>query len=161
MSELYREQSSRWGNIGRKHLETVNSLVGRFVCSALSYVVSDVGVRRSLQVIISEKLERNYCDAKTELERLLADEQFPPITYNHYFTDNIVKSRQQKMRTQIESSMAQAVASDYHGRMRVSNTPDEIDRLSLNLQKWVVVNMEEQACAEALDGLRSYYKVSN
>ncbi|KAF2096191.1 dynamin GTPase [Rhizodiscina lignyota] len=160
LSELYHEQSSHWGDIGRNHLRAVTTLVSRFAHSALHRVVTDVDVRRSLQVVIDEKLQQNYDAAEAEFERLLGDEQFHPITYNHYFTDNIQKSRQDKMKKQITSSISRVITSDFNGHFHVKNSPDEINRLVVNLQKGIVVDMDEQACTEALDGLRSYYKVA-
>jgi hypothetical protein len=69
--------------------------------------------------------------ATEELRKLWQDEQHHPVTYNHYFTDNIQEYREQM----------------------------DMDRFLAGLQQRVQVNMTEQACAEALSGLRAYYKV--
>lgn len=50
--------------------------------------------------------------------------------------------------------MSRVVAADYYGRTHVSNSQDEIDRLVHNLQKNIVVEMDQQACAEVMEGLK-------
>ncbi|KAK4944808.1 hypothetical protein LTR28_008176 [Elasticomyces elasticus] len=97
--------------------------------------------------------------AKDELQNTLEDEKQQPITYNHYYTDNVQNSRQEATKKLIRKAMDETKAHDWNGRFHISNNSIDADELIASLQKRVVVNMEAQACAEALAGLSAYYKV--
>ncbi|KAK2031929.1 vacuolar sorting protein VPS1 [Colletotrichum zoysiae] len=78
------------------------------------------------------------------LRKILLDEKRHPITYNHYYTDNIQKAR-----------------SDYHkSALKDAHCPADRDRLVDALQPKITVDMDQQACEEALAGLNAYYKVA-
>jgi hypothetical protein len=55
--------------------------------------------------------------------------------------------------------MSDTTETEYKGRMHVSNTQEELDRLLTSIQNNITVNMEEQACSEAKVALDAYYKV--
>jgi polysaccharide deacetylase 2 family uncharacterized protein YibQ len=94
-----------------------------------------------------------------ELKKIIADEKLQPITYNHYYTDNIQKARQESLKKSIHQAMRGVINDDFNGKLHVSNTLSDMDKLLASLQRRVIVNMDDQACAEALAGLNSYYKV--
>ncbi|OJZ87839.1 hypothetical protein ASPFODRAFT_60190 [Aspergillus luchuensis CBS 106.47] len=86
---LFHTQSSRWGHISRRHVDSVVGVVTRFVDSALQFVVRDEQVRQNLRRIIRNTLNENVQKAHQELARLLHDEQGHPITYNHNYSQNM------------------------------------------------------------------------
>lgn len=96
----------------------------------------------------------------TELNVLVEDEARQPITYNHYYTDNIQKARNDQSKNRIQQSMHSAIKSDWNGKFHMSNSADNIEKLVISLQRQVVVDMTEQACSEAQNDLNAYYKVS-
>jgi hypothetical protein len=55
--------------------------------------------------------------------------------------------------------MNHAIANDWNGKLHVSNTTVDLQKLSTSLQTRVVVDMTEQACLESLAALDAYYKV--
>jgi hypothetical protein len=65
-----------------------------FVKSALSYIVQDEQVLYDLLKIITASLQRSKQNAEEELKKLCQDEKQQPLTYNHYYTNNVQKSRQ-------------------------------------------------------------------
>uniref|UniRef100_L7IQ43 Interferon-induced GTP-binding protein Mx2 n=1 Tax=Pyricularia oryzae (strain P131) TaxID=1143193 RepID=L7IQ43_PYRO1 len=99
-------------------------------------------------------------DALMELDKLRKDEQRQPITYNHYYTDNIQKSRHGFLREAVEGAIKETASSDYHGKLHVSNIPMDIEKFLEAMKRKVNVDMDDQACAEALAGLEAYYKVA-
>lgn len=116
-------------------------------------------VRESVSKVIDATLEMDIRHAHEELETLLDDEKRQPITYNHYYTDNIQKSRQKHSRKQLQESIDSAIEGEWNGRFHFQNSSDEVRRLVTALQDRVVVNMTEQACIEARNDLAAYYKV--
>jgi hypothetical protein len=159
LSELFHEQSSRWQGIAEKHLAAVREMVSGFVSKVLLRLVHEDNVRREVSLLTSSGLDERACLASVELQKIIADEKLQPITYNHYYTDNIQKARQESLRKSIQQVVRGVIDDDFNGKLHVSNTVSDMDKLLASLQRRVVVNMDDQACAEALAGLNSYYKV--
>ncbi|GFF56498.1 interferon-induced GTP-binding protein Mx1 [Aspergillus udagawae] len=161
LGELFHEQSSRWGDIARDHVTTITDLVSRFIQSASAFVIKDTNARENILRIIVAKLDENAECASHELSKLLDDEAGCPITYNHYYTDNVQRARNSRLRQDLGTSLNNAINEDWNGRFHVSNSSDEISRLVASLQNHgVIVDMEERACYEAHIDLDAYYKVA-
>lgn len=97
--------------------------------------------------------------AVDELDRLCHDEQLQLITYNHYYTDNIQNERQEDLRRMLRKAMNETSTQDWNRKLHVSNNTLDAAKLLSSLQSRINVNMDAQACAEALSGLYAYYKV--
>lgn len=115
-----------------------------------------VGIREGIEVALHE----SRTEAEEELSKLWADEQEHPITYNHYYTNNVQKSRLDATQDWIERALenVDGVDEDALGGEAISNM--NVDILIDALRSNVVVDVDEQACSEALDELESYYKVA-
>ena len=160
LAELFHSQSARWGDIARGHVNVIADLVFRFVQSVSAFIIKDANVRESLCQSVTATLDENVRGALNELNKLLEDEAGFPITYNHYYTDNIQKARNNRSRQDLETSLNNTISKDWNNRFHVSNSPDEISRLVTSLHNHgVIVDMEERACSEAQTDLDAYYKV--
>jgi replication initiation and membrane attachment protein DnaB len=160
LAELFREQASLWEEMALDHVEDVGEAIATFVDTALKHAISDEYVLEEIQNMIHVQLQQNIADARGELQRLWEDEQHQPITYNHYFTDNVQKAREQGTRTLLKQAMTHTREHDWNGKMHISNTQVDLDKFLAGLQQRIIVNMDEQACNEALTGLNAYYKVN-
>lgn len=123
-------------------------------------VVKDTKVRQDVQRCVEQSVQLNTKRAIDELNKLLDDEARQPITYNHHYTDNIQKARNDLSKQQIQQSMHNAIEYDWNGKFDVNNSADNIEKLVTSLQRRVVVDMTRQACSEAHNDLTAYYKVS-
>ncbi|KAK9790466.1 putative GED domain-containing protein [Seiridium cardinale] len=160
LAELFHEQSSRWPDIARRHIDTVWKVVDGWVGEALSLIVAEEDVRQHVSVICQTDLDEVFQQAQEELSKLIADEKRQPITYNHYYTDNIQKARNNANHQSIEQALMNTIEHGFNGKLHVSNLPQDLERLRRSLQTHVIVNMTEQACVEAEAGLHAYYKVA-
>lgn len=142
------------------HIKDIQVIVGDFMHAALEYVIQEEGVRWEISQLIHESLDKNARAGRSELERLLEDEKQQPITYNHYYTDNMQKSRQDFLRNSIEKAMREATDHEWNGKLHISNSAVDGQKLLAALQRRINVDMDLQACEEALAGLNAYYKVS-
>jgi Zn-finger nucleic acid-binding protein len=129
--------------------------------AALDHLVQEEGVRWEVLQLILEPLDRGARAGRSELDKLLEDERQQPITYNHYYTDNIQKSRQDFLRNSIEKAMREATDHEWNGKLHISNNSVDGEKLLAALQRRINVDMDLQACEEALAGLNAYYKVSH
>jgi hypothetical protein len=160
LAELFQVQASRWPAIAERHLEGVVATVRSWLRQALTSSVQDGEVKRELLSLCEEKLDGTAATASDELRRLWGDEQRQPITYNHYFTDNIQKARHNVQAEAVQTALQSAIQEDWNGKLHISNHSDDIARLTSALQSRVLVNMDDRACKEALEGMEAYYKVS-
>lgn len=161
LAELYHEQSSRWAGIAENHIAKLFEITTDFVDGAMDHVVHEENMRREIILLANNRLEEGKMLANDELQKLLTDERRQPITYNHYYTDNIQNARESSMKEAMQKAMRAAVEKDWHGKFHVSNTPLELEKVLASLQKRVIVNMDDQACAEAMGGLQAYYKANS
>ncbi|OBT85154.1 hypothetical protein VE02_05638 [Pseudogymnoascus sp. 03VT05] len=159
LSELYHEQSSRWTLIANSHLTSVLTTTAKFVDMVLNCIIAEEDVRSRIRKIIWSKFLIKKVAAAKELETLIKDEKLQPITYNHYYTDNIQNARHDAMKGNIQKAM-QSVEHDQNGKLHACKTAMDSLKLIASLQNKVIVNIVDQACSEALAGLNSYYKVA-
>ncbi|KAL4863924.1 hypothetical protein BDV12DRAFT_201641 [Aspergillus spectabilis] len=160
LAELFHSQSMNWGKIAREHVDAVANLVSTFLQAALKFVIKDIKVRQNVQNCVEKSVQGNMKRAIDELNVLLEDEARQPITYNHYYTDNVQKARNDQSNHQIRDSIHNAIRTDWNGKFHVSNSSDGIEKLVTSLQQRVVVDMTKQACSEAQNDLNAYYKVA-
>lgn len=126
---------------------------------AVQYISIDDQVSSEMHERIGDLLDRSMQHAIEELDKLCADKAQQPITYNHYYTDNIANSRRDTARNWVKEAMQDAAVEVYNGKLHISNTAADADKLLKALQRQVTVNMDEQACSEVLAAFSAYYKV--
>lgn len=137
----------------------MSSIVDKFVRAALDHVIVDDQVRSGVKRRVRQALDASLEKARDELRSILSDEDAQPITYNHYYTDNIQNARADAARRSLQVFMDHAIANERNGKLHVSNTQVDLQKLCSSLKNRVVVDMTEQACEESLAALNAYYKV--
>ena len=136
------------------------SEIQAFVEAVLNHITRDSQILAELLEITKLSLQKSKHAADEELSKLCQDEKQQPITYNHYYTDNIQNARQELTRNLIKKAMGEASAHDWNGKLHVSNNTVDAEKLLALLQKRIIVDMDVQACTEALAGLSAYYRAS-
>lgn len=136
----------------------------KFVEAALKNITKNVQTLIELQEITSELMQKRRQYAEAELEKIWEDERAQPITYNHYYTDNVQKARHERIETAIGDSLKETVDRSARRTLNIYSSDSEFGgtdtaKLLAALKKSVNVDMDDQACREALIGLNAYYKV--
>ncbi|KAK3672639.1 hypothetical protein LTR78_007451 [Recurvomyces mirabilis] len=139
--------------------EWVKKRLEAFLDALVSHLTDEEHTRQRLREGILAALEAMKKNADEELNRLWIDEAQQPVTYNHYYTDNIQKARNDSARKALKKAMDETTHQDYGGRIHISNNNVDIQNLLGLLQDRIVVNMDEQACSEGRGALNAYYKV--
>lgn len=160
LTELFHCQSKRWKSIALNHLANVFGNVKLFVRDAVEHISLNEHVSTEILHRVGAFLEDSRQQADEELEKLWDDHCQQPITYNHYYTDNIQNARRDATRNWIKKAMQDASIGVYNGKLHISNTAADAEKLLNALQRQVYVDMDEQACEEVLAGFSAYYKVS-
>ncbi|KAJ3945792.1 uncharacterized protein N0V96_004133 [Colletotrichum fioriniae] len=153
LAELFHEHSSPWRNLAKDHVSTVLECVSKWIREAVGTLFHEDRLRRDITSFCQEQLELSRKTAFKELEKIFLDEDRHPITYNHYYTDNIQKARNASQKDLLEDSLAMVGGRNF-------SPCDANDRKLLveELQPKLCVDMDQQACEEALAGLNAYYK---
>ncbi|KAK0871017.1 hypothetical protein LTR87_013066 [Friedmanniomyces endolithicus] len=157
LTELFHRQSRRWPQIAGNHVDAIYDSIVTFVEQAVAHLKVEGHVHSEIYDGMSTKLQDNKAAAERELHQLCVDEQQHPITYNHYYTDNVQKSRIDQTHRMLELALSEVDFDDGSG---FANNVINSATVLATLQKHVTVNMDEQACSEALDSLNAYYKVA-
>ncbi|KAL4765144.1 P-loop containing nucleoside triphosphate hydrolase protein [Aspergillus foveolatus] len=147
LAELFHEQSRRWFNIAQSHVRHVRHIASQWKDQVLHAIISEEKLR-------TERL------AMEELDKLIQDEQRDPLTYNHYYTDNIQKARLNAQREEVRNAVTRVANEDWNGNLHISNTSYDLDTFLRGLGQRITIDMDKQACDEALTQLNAYYKVA-
>jgi len=97
-------------------------------------------------------LETRRKAAFDELDKLIKDKQSFLINYNHYYTEDLQNRRQNRLRTQLQDSFSDGIRA-------MKTELAIIDRVIDASQPKTTQDMEAFSCDEALDYLKSIYKV--
>jgi hypothetical protein len=114
-----------------------------------------------LREIIKPAMEPLQKNLKRKAEELLEHHgRGHPITYNHYFTDNIQKTRQEHRKKVLCTKL-----QTYFNIDPMSPNPHTAQTVNVKalwevLSDETVADMDKFACSEALDCMLAYYKVS-
>ncbi|KAH7317218.1 dynamin family protein [Rhexocercosporidium sp. MPI-PUGE-AT-0058] len=146
-ADLFHEHPSRWPDIANQHIAKVFRIISNFVERALMGVILEDDMRQEILFIATSKLEEARKLGHDELQKLLTDEKRQPITYNHYYTDNIQNAREDSLKGEIRKAIWGAAEDDFKGKLHVSNTSMDADRLLPSLEK-------------SVGGLKAYCKVA-
>ena len=117
-------------------------------------------IRREIRDLLQDWMQRAREQASNELDKLMQDEKRSPLTYNHYYTDNVQKARLKFQKAVIKDIVAEVTEEDWHGKLHIPNRSADIEHFISALQARITVDMDEQACNEAVTELNAYYKVS-
>lgn len=130
-----------------------------YLKNVANFVSNDDHIVAEMIEKVDSALRVNFENAEKELKLLCEDERQQPITYNHYYTDNVQQAHRDTTREVIKKAMKEVSIEEYNGKMHISNNGVDANKLLGALHRRVVVDMDEQACAEALAALAAYYKV--
>lgn len=157
LAELFHFLSKRWAQMGGDHIKLVHKALKSFITALSEHITDEQRISLEIKRQVNERLMTQMNRAEKELQILIEDEHQQPITYNHYYTDNVQKARQDASRIFINNIVKDTAGDDTKNSKKNSI---DVERLVNALQKHVNVDMDEQACAEVRAGLDAYYKVS-
>ncbi|KAF1822262.1 uncharacterized protein K489DRAFT_389167 [Dissoconium aciculare CBS 342.82] len=162
LAELFHHECRRWVKIASAHIEQMYSLLIEFNQILLDHLRMEPRVQNEIHDRIQTNLQSALDSAHTELKQLWEDESLQPITYNHYYTDNVQKANLGEAKRRVKAAMslngaAKNPSEDENGE---NLKPITVAALFAAMEERLVVDMDEQACKEALASLDAYYKVA-
>lgn len=149
LATAMKKQSAKWTNLSLGLVSDSIVTVHKFILAALEVVCSDGATRLALERTLIEDLLKRYEVAIANTKFLLkVESSISPATMNHYFNDELQKSRRAKL---VASMKAKKVTSNTYGQVvRLEDIKTQVNNMS----------NDEYAVLDIHDILKSYYKVS-
>ena len=171
---LFRLQIAPWEGLVKEHMEAVLGSVKTFLQTVVVHLADDSTADGILREIIEPQMDQARNKVKEKIDDLLQPHlQGHPITYNHYFTDNIQKAREQLANKDIierlqkffaKASSGNSIATFPSVSMNAnlsSITPNvNISTIANCLTSKTEADMDRYACSEVLVTMEAYYKVA-
>ena len=159
VGEFFRDQSMNWERISRGHVRKVWSASNKLLETVLGSI-TDRATCNSLRTYwIDSKSKERLLRANEALDRLQSDRQRHPITYNHYYTENLQAVRAKRQNEIFQDKIkhffgasSDSVPQNFHGGFSVA-------ALTKTLIPQSEADMDSFACSELLDSMQAYYKV--
>lgn len=163
IGELFWEQSSNWHRLAESHAEKVWDICSSFLQTLLEErCPKDVFDRLWSSQLLDELKGRSEAAGK-ELDLIMEDVKSYPINYNHYYTDTMVKKRQEREQKALKECIEGATTTTavYSRNNTFVNTEKvDVDSAAQKFFKRIEPDMEKLSCQEALDCLFAIYKVA-
>lgn len=141
----FRRQSAPWENIAASYLKKVNSTVEAFNTALFSRLLKDDDIRANLRRRLSSSETLSSRKAHNQLAAILHDERGGILqTTNHYFADNLLKVRQERVAARLRA---------------IVNEDNPLTDVSVLIAA-VHLSNEDQAVNDIHDILKAYYKVA-
>jgi hypothetical protein len=158
VGELFRDQSSLWEGIASLYVDDIWEASKIFLEKLLDAITNQETLVALFTHWINRALNERFENANQALDRLLADRNRHPITYNHYYIENLQQVRHERQTRELERKIRifTKANSDF--------IPDKqyisISGLAKSLSTYSEKDMDAFACEELLDSMQAYYQVS-
>lgn len=162
VGDLFRAQAAPWEGLVRTYLDKIWDAVKSTLDLILEYATDGDTMQGLKREIIEPGLGKIMEEAETTLRTVLEPNKHGhPITYNHYFTDNIQKSKNAYQRRSLMFKLDQFFGTKIaDGNTRVEGRTFDARSLLDTLSQNTTADMDRYACSEAIDCMKAYYKVS-
>jgi Dynamin central region/Dynamin family len=159
LASAFKEQSSKWGRLTLGYMSHIIFAIHRFLEVALESLCTETRLRDDLWSLISDEISGRYKAAIRHAIFLVSIERDKrPYTLNHYFNENLQKSRGKRMADMLKDKTTRELQL-INGRAQYSDNKrvvDIEDVRSTTASKSNIDSVKE----DIHDILHSYYKVA-
>ena len=160
IGELFYIHASPWQTITTSFVDSLIPDLRKAVTLILRGIVDDKSLEGLLRHVINPKFDELEASLRSKVDELLEPQRKGhPITYNHYFTDNVQKARDSHFRRSMKKKLRELFPSPIFNQSRQETHTFDIDELAGALATRTEADMEKFACSEATDCMVAYYKV--
>ena len=157
VADLFREQSKPWDSLARHHLNCVWKSTRLFLDLLMSHVADDSTSHALLSQVIDPLMDAKLVRMNEKLDEILTPYKVRhPITYNHYFTETIQKTKKRRheaeMKRKLEPLLSRSQRSYSDNGLTLQDIVSALDAET-------EADMDRYACSEILDCMEAFYKV--
>ncbi|KAI2471102.1 P-loop containing nucleoside triphosphate hydrolase protein [Annulohypoxylon bovei var. microspora] len=154
IGELFHEQCSPWRSMLEDFSKKIVEAVDFTVNAALTYVVDEDTKAKLWKELINDALDRFNRQLQSKVNEVLRPhEDRHPITYNHYLTENVQKTRTSRIRARLERALKEP-------GVLAKMSPLTINGFLDALIDHTEADMETASSSDAIDWMEAYYKVA-
>ena len=158
VKDLFAEQCKPWHNIANNHIEGVWKAAKDFLGLVMSAIADEMTSKSVFQRVFTPALDSIWETLRTKTDELLATHhEGHPITYNHYFTENLQKIRSKNEKERFVRILREKLPVTDNGWIDGNLDIGEVaDALLVRSEP----DMDRFAALEAIDCMEAYYKVT-
>ncbi|MCJ1467777.1 hypothetical protein MMC07_006402 [Pseudocyphellaria aurata] len=160
IGDLFYQQSRPWKRLLEDYSKRILNATRTTLESVLLHTADESTRERLKSQVIYPAMERYAAQLEKKVAEILRPHQKGhPITYNHYFTETIQKTRQNAKEDRLRRLnrfFGSSDASSANVRPLGFNTGDLLNAITEPNE----ADMDRYACSEALDCMEAYYKVA-
>ncbi|KPI36498.1 Interferon-induced GTP-binding protein Mx [Cyphellophora attinorum] len=160
---LFLEQCKPWKDIVAYTLNEVFDMSRKAVRLTLQAVADDATVEGILTEIVNPSIDALESAVSLKAEQDLVPFEKHPSTFNHYFTDNLQKNREDQLMKDISSSLHGFLGVDPEAEStaaRLYTGSFDVRKLAEALKQHTQKDMKRFAAIEASNAMFAYYKVA-
>jgi len=147
---VWKKQSANWDALGLGYISDIITIVHSYIQDLLWALCKDERVPQAIEDVLLDHLTERYKKSIDHATFILTVERSgTPLTTNHYFTDNLEKSRNARTKAQLEKSA-------FWDPAQQSN----VVKLEAIMTAKSNSSNEDQTIDDLHDILKSYYKVA-
>jgi GTPase SAR1 family protein len=161
IGDLFYEQSKNWGDLADSYTENILDATRTALTAILENAADEATGAGLMRYVINPAMDA----LKNDFEEMVASVLEPhqrghPVTYNHYFTDNIQKAKAQHRKDSLTRQLDSFFGTDSNaGKTQVVSRTFDVANLLQTLNQGTEADMDRYACSEAIDCMQAYYKV--
>ena len=160
--DLFFQQSEPWQSIVERFAEDIWESSMMTATLILDHVADEATASALRSLIIgpvTDSIKEKVLNTIAQI--LLPHQTGHPITYNHYLTENIQRSRAEHQKKQMARKLDDFFGTDHEkGKIRCDARSIDVVSLLNSITCNSIADMDRYACSEAIDCMRAYYKVS-
>ncbi|KAE8335744.1 hypothetical protein BDV24DRAFT_179111 [Aspergillus arachidicola] len=161
IGELFREQSSQWETIARGHVTTAWNIAKDFVRAVVLHIGDITTAKGLLREVVDPRFDQLLKDLQQRTSELLQPhQQGHPITYNHYFTENLQKARREAWGDSLSTIICNFFDVSFLGTVSLDCSSYNLRHLRDSILQSTESSMSRFAATEALECMLAYYKVA-
>ncbi|RDW79868.1 hypothetical protein BP6252_04506 [Coleophoma cylindrospora] len=157
IGELFWEQASHWQPMAESHVDSISEICLGFLQILLEDLAPKDVEERLWDIQMLDALRKRREAAGDELAKIMEDLRNYPINYNHYYTDTIKKSQDERKRALLQDAIAQSTSTKTAYQVTVTDV--DVEKALSMFQGSLDPDMENFSCEQALDCLFAIYKV--
>lgn len=161
VADLFREQSSPWGDLARAHIKNVWDSAREFLRHVIMHTANLTTADTLQEFLLMPKLEDIFKELNEKVEVLLSQHhEGHPITYNESFIDTLQQIRMERQTAEI-LGILKSIFHVQETLLNRASMPSIVDlrNVARSLAKPPESGMSHFAAQDVLDTLESYYKV--
>ncbi|KAB8206265.1 P-loop containing nucleoside triphosphate hydrolase protein [Aspergillus parasiticus] len=161
IGELFREQSSQWETIARGHITTAWNIAKDFVRAVVLHIGDITTAKGLLREVVDPRFDQLLKDLQQRTSELLQPhQQGHPITYNHYFTENLQKARREAWGDSLSTIICNFFSVSSLEAVSLDGPSYNLRHLHDSILQSTESSMSRFAATEALECMLAYYKVA-